>query len=128
MKFHPLPEIIQWSQIVILWICFKGWDKELVPATKDEVYKAVFLEEEIAIFYTITFVNHDDTILETLKVKKDDLPVFTKEDPTKAKTDTHTFKFIGWDKEITPATKDETYKAIFEETLIPIYYTVKFVN
>ena len=73
--------------------------------------------QQIEETYTIKFVNSDDTLLEEVKVKKGDKPAFSKANPTKA-SDAYSYTFNGWDKEITAASSDATYKATYTQTAI----------
>lgn len=67
--------------------------------------------------FTIKFVDSDDTLLEEVKVKKGDTPTFSKANPTKA-SDAYSYTFNGWDKAITAASADTTYKATYTQTAI----------
>ena len=67
--------------------------------------------------FTIKFVDSDDTLLEEVKVKKGDTPTFSKANPTKA-SDAYSYTFNGWDKAITAASSDTTYKATYTQTAI----------
>ena len=103
---------------------FKGWDKEIVPCYEDTIYTAIFDKEEI--FYTVTWLNEDDSILEVdEKVKKGTTPEYNGETPTKAEDD-YSYTFKGWDKEITPCYKNTTYKAVFDKE--EIFYKVTWKN
>ncbi len=100
---------------------FKGWSPEIVPATSDADYVATY-----ARLYLITFVNWDDTVLQSSEVAAGETPVYSGETPTKAATAQYSYTFKGWEPEIVPVTRKATYKAVFEETVNE--YTVTFVN
>ena len=79
--------------------------------TGDLTLTAYFAEEE----YTVTFVNYDDTVLQTITVGKNDTAVYTGETPVKPYTDLCVYTFDGWDQEITSITGDIIAKAKFVE-------------
>ena len=83
-------------------------------------------EQEQQVFYTISFVNYDDTVLQSGQVEKGHLPVYEGETPTKAGDTQYSYSFDGWDKEIVEATADATYKATFAENVNE--YLVKFLD
>jgi hypothetical protein len=69
--------------------------------------------------YTITWVNHDDTVLEVdIDVIENTLPSYDGAVPTKAQTTENLYIFAGWQPEVVVATEDTTYKATFNT--IPI--------
>lgn len=76
--------------------------------------------------YTITFLDDDQTELSVIKVKKGEMPVYDKEEPTKARTAQYTYTFSGWSPELVEATADATYTATYASTVNK--YTVKFMN
>ena len=47
-------------------------------------------------------------------------------DPAKAADETYTYKFAGWDKEVTSVKGNVDYKAVYESSYID--YTVRFLN
>lgn len=65
--------------------------------------------------FNITWTNYDGSVLKTSNVKKDELPVYDGETPTKPSTSEHAYVFNGWDPEIVPAVSDATYKATYQE-------------
>lgn len=71
-------------------------------------------EEDPDVRYTVTWKNYDGTTLEVDEnLERGVMPEFNGQDPTKPETDTETFEFIGWDKEIVPVTGNVTYTAKF---------------
>ena len=104
---------------------FKGWDKPLEKVTKDVTYTAVY--EETINKYTVTWVNWDNKELE----KDEDvlygaMPKYDGKEPTKAGNAQYSYKFTGWNPEISKVTGDVTYKAQFEA--VTNKYTVTWVN
>ncbi len=102
---------------------FAGWTPELAPVTEDVTYKATYAATPK---YTVTFVNEDGTVLQTVKVLEGDLPKYTGNVPTKAATAESTYVFAGWSPELAPATEDATYTATYSTT--ENRYKVTFVD
>lgn len=89
---------------------FVGWDKEITEAKENTTYKATWEKVKT---YEITF-DADGGVFEngkdktTINVEENTLPTIT--DPTKKG-----YIFQGWDKEITEAVENTTYKALWKE-------------
>ena len=75
--------------------------------------------------FIINFVDDDDSIIDSISVKEGEMPSIPN-DPVKDSDETYSYKFDGWDKEITVANKNETYKATYTSTFIS--YTVTFMD
>ena len=104
---------------------FKGWDKPLEKVTKDVTYTAVY--EETINKYTVTWVNWDNKELEKDEnVPYGATPKYDGEEPTKAGNAQYSYKFTGWNPEVSEVTGDITYTAQFEE--VTNKYTVTWVN
>ena len=67
--------------------------------------------------YEITFVNWDETELQKGMVAYGQTPEYTGEEPTKPATAQYTYKFAGWEPEITTVTGKQTYKATYSKTV-----------
>ena len=67
--------------------------------------------------HTITFVDHDGSVLLELTVEDGAIPEYTLANPEREATAQYSYEFAGWDKKIVPATADLTYKAIYNETI-----------
>jgi hypothetical protein len=76
--------------------------------------------------FTITFENYDGKILQNSKYKQGVLPAYRGVLPTKPADVQYSYAFNGWDKEITVATADTTYTAIYSNQLNQ--YNVTFKN
>ncbi|MDL2292665.1 BspA family leucine-rich repeat surface protein [Acholeplasma sp. OttesenSCG-928-E16] len=71
-------------------------------------------------YYTIKWINHDGTLLYYSYVLEDTMPSYEGNTPSKESTEYFNYEFIGWDKEIVAATKNETYQATYKEiSIIP---------
>ena len=103
---------------------FTGWSPELAPVTEDATYVAQFDAELNS--YTVTWENHDGTVLATEVFDYGSMPVYKGEAPTKAATPQYTYTFSGWSPELAPVTADATYVAQFDAELNS--YTVTWEN
>lgn len=98
---------VQWTYV------FKGWSPELVEATADATYKAVF--EQTLATYTITWLNWDGSTLEVdTKVPYGTTPEYNGETPSRTSTSVYTYTFIGWSPEVSQVTKNAVYRAQFK--------------
>ncbi len=103
---------------------FAGWEPVLTQVTGDATYKAKFTEEKNE--YTITFVNWDGTLLQSIDVEYGQLPVYNGETPTREGDAQYTYTFSGWTPAINPVMGDATYTATFDMTVNT--YTVTWKN
>lgn len=95
---------------------FKGWTPELVVATEDATYTATYTataKQQDTVYYTITFINWDETVLQKLQVEEGEKPVYTGETPTRPEDENYTYTFAKWSPKIVEAYKDATYMATF---------------
>ena len=74
--------------------------------------------------YTITWLQDDNSQIDTTTVKYGDTP--THADASKTETAQYTYTFTGWDPAISAVTGDATYKATYTSNLRS--YTVTFKN
>lgn len=63
--------------------------------------------------YTIKFVNHDGTVLQTDELEYGATPVYNGSTPTKVNTSNYSYTFTGWTPSIAKVTDDATYTATF---------------
>lgn len=102
---------------------FAGWDKNYFNITSDLIVTAIY-EPKFQEF-TVTFVNHDDTVIEKTTVLYGHSAIAPK-DPIYGPTVEHTFKFNGWDKEFNYITEDTIVKALY--TTNDNIYTIEYVT
>ena len=77
------------------------------PATYTATFVATTAE------YTVTFVNYDDTVLQTGNLPYGAMPEYTGETPAKPADDEGEYEFSYWTPEIDTVKKAITYKAVF---------------
>ena len=70
-------------------------------------------------YYTIRFLNWDDTELQNTLVLEGTMPSYTGSTPTKPADDDYTYSFNGWSPTIVAATADADYTAQFTATTKP---------
>lgn len=63
--------------------------------------------------YNVTWVDENDNILKTEKVKEGDVPTYQGDKPTKEGTDSTIYVFSGWMPKPAPINEDTTYKATY---------------
>ena len=76
--------------------------------------------------YTITFLNYDDTELQSGDVAYGELPQYVGDTPVRMEDDAYTYTFAGWTPEVVTVTDDATYKATFNATKNS--YTITWLN
>ena len=103
---------------------FVGWDKSIFEVTENVVYVATY--EEVTKKYTISFVNDDDTELQSSEYEYGAMPSYEGETPVKEATAQYTFEFEGWNKTIIPVSGDATYVATYSKTTNS--YEITFKN
>ena len=104
---------------------FAGWSPTVSTVTGDAVYMATFNPHEN--FYTVTWVNHDGTVLETDEnVAWDTMPVYNGDTPEKAGNAEHSYSFAGWSPTVSKVNGHAKYTATFAESVNT--YTVTWKN
>jgi len=76
--------------------------------------------------YTISFINYDNTPLQSTLVEYGTTPAYTGETPVKPNTDQYTYTFNGWDPAVADVTGIATYTAQFSSSVNQ--YTVTFYD
>ena len=67
------------------------------------------------VYYTVTFLNYDDSVLGTDTVKEGEEAHYSGETPTKEEDEDFTYEFIGWDQDLKSITSDVTTRATFKD-------------
>ena len=91
---------------------FSGWDQRLENITSDCVRIAQY--DETYIEYTVRFYN-DDELLYIDTVHYQETAYYRGLTPNKPSTATHSYTFIGWDKNITCISESLDVYALFSE-------------
>jgi hypothetical protein len=94
---------------------FSGWDYPETNIVKDMVLTAQFSQARNS--FSVTFVNDDNSVLDTVKVAKGGTAVYTKDVPTKAQDEQYTYTFAHWDYPLEGITEDCTRKAVYDHAL-----------
>ena len=93
---------------------FTGWKKEISSGMKQYTFTALFETRDVD-DVRIQWLNYDDTQLASASVVYGETPVYGGSTPERPGEGGSTFTFSGWDPEVVPALKDETYRAVFDE-------------
>ncbi|MCQ2070083.1 MAG: InlB B-repeat-containing protein, partial [archaeon] len=111
---------------------FSAWNGLGTTVTKDMVLTAVFVDDTETL-YTVTYLNHDGSIVHTDKVTYGQPSVYS-EKPTRASTAQYSFSFRGWSSDkatyipadLTRITEDVTVYAFYDGNVRS--YNVTFVD
>ena len=79
-----------------------------------------------SIFYTVKFVNDDDTVLQISELSEGETPQYTGVTPTKQATAEYTYTFAGWTPAISAVTGAQTYTATYNS--VKKQYEIIFQN
>lgn len=90
---------------------FDGWMEEPSPIFEDTTYTATFKKEIRK--YVVSFVNDDNTVLQTEELTYGEEPVYKGEEPIKENDAVGSYKFDKWTPEIVKVSGDATYKATY---------------
>ena len=66
------------------------------------------------IFYHVTFINDDNSLLFEVDVLEGESATYGGETPTKIEDDEFTYEFIGWDKDLSVINANLTIKAEYK--------------
>ena len=91
---------------------FSGWSPAIIAVTKDAVYTATFETAENS--YTVTWKNHDGTVLKTDTLKYGETPSYVGA-PIRESNEQYTYTFTGWSPEIKVVDGDVIYTAQYSE-------------
>lgn len=103
---------------------FIGWDTEVVAVFGDATYTAAY--KAVSTKITVKFVNYDGSLLSEAEYDKG-ATVIQPNTPTRTvDSKTYYYEFAGWDKDVTSATENVTYKATYERKYYE--YTIRFAD
>lgn len=116
---------------------FAGWTPDAAnPATSDATYTATFTEHDAYVEngpYTVTFENYDGTVLQTGTYGYGEEVAYVNQTATfkdaasgesytiayQPQRDDGSYKFSGWDREVSACAGNAVYTAQFEQVLMP---------
>ncbi len=123
-SYTGTPEKAETDEYIFI---FAGWDAEIVAVTGDATYNAKFTQIPAQQGYTVTYKNHDGTVLQTGLVVKGEEPEYKGAAPEKAGDVQYSYVFKGWIKTVVDEESGELlFTADFEQKVNQ--YTIKFVN
>ena len=107
---------------------FVGWEPALAPVTGNAAYRPVF---DSMVYhqlprYLVTFRNWNDSTLQADSLMFGQMPNYWGTEPTRDGGAYCEYRFRGWRPQLSPATGNATYTAVFD-TLVHTY-PVTFVN
>ncbi len=103
---------------------FKGWDSSLLPVTGPATYTATY--NATINQYTISFVNYNDSILQSEVLPYGSAVTYKGTTPIRESTVAYNYVFKSFDKAVKSVTGTETYKALYDSSLVT--YEVVFKN
>ena len=97
----------------------KSSDSSIIPIS-------ITSSKEADVYYIVTFLNYDDSVLGTDRVKEGEEAHYRGTTPTKPEDDEFKYEFEGWDKDLKSITSDMTtkaqYKYVAKENWSHIYW------
>ena len=66
------------------------------------------------VYYTVTFLNYDDALLQEVRVLEGDEAIYSGATPTREADDEFTYEFEGWDRDLKNIQSNVTTKAIYK--------------
>ncbi len=97
---------------------FSGWSPKIVDVTGNATYTATFKAEVNR--YTITFLNYDNSSLQSSEVAYGAMPEYKGATPTRDPDAEYTYAFSGWNSKIVAVTGAANYVATYSATAIPV--------
>ena len=95
---------------------FSNWTPAIAAVTKDVTYKAVYTATKNS--YAITFLNYDNSKLQSSLVAYGTLPEYTGATPIREASAAYTYTFSGWEPTVVEVTGVATYTAVFSQEAI----------
>ncbi len=89
---------------------------EVVAPTEDTYTESKYVRIEPVQASTITFINYDGTVLQSVQVPQGETPSYDGETPTKAADAQYSYTFAGWSPAISAVTGEATYTATYSAT------------
>ncbi len=102
---------------------FNSWFPTIALVDGEATYEAVF--DSTVRKFSVEFKN-GDVLLQSDSLAYGEVPNYTKANPTKKASASHTYNFIGWSKKITTVVENAVYTAVFDS--VPNTYKVTFLS
>ena len=111
---------------------FTGWNPSIVAANANTTYTAQYKATAKPVettYYTITWLNWDNSVLKTQTVAKGTVPSYSGT-PTRQADSNNSYIFTGWNPAVTTATKNAVYTAQYQAVAKPAAqtYTITWKN
>lgn len=104
---------------------FSTWSPSIItPITKNTTFTPVFTTSR---YYKIVFKNWDGTILQSSYVDEGDQIEYLGATPIGPVDEDYVYEFVGWDNELTTATKNTTFTATFKSNK-PTMFTLELTD
>lgn len=94
---------------------FSNWSKPYTNIIEDTIIVAQYTSQLKP--YEVKFLNYDDSLLDVSYVLHGDSAIYRGVTPTKPSTEGSTYKFTGWEGDLTYITSNRTFKAKFSESI-----------
>lgn len=94
---------------------FAGWTPEITSVTAAKTYTAIF--DSTLRAYKVTF-KVDGEVVQSKSVFYGSTPVYSGDEPSRAKSENYTYEFAGWTPKFAAVTGPQTYTAVFDSTKI----------
>ncbi len=99
---------------------FTGWDKPLENIQANTTFTAQYSKDDN--YYTVSFVNYDDSPLDSETVKYGEAAIYNGQTPTRISEDPSIeYTFSGWSADISKITSDLTVTALYETEKKEVY-------
>ena len=93
-----------------------GWTPDIVAVTGNATYTLDYLATVNE--YTVTFLNFDNTELQSSDVAYGEMPEYTGATPSRAASAQYTYTFTGWTPTLAAVTGKASYKAVFSQEAV----------
>ncbi|MDR2828877.1 MAG: InlB B-repeat-containing protein, partial [Acholeplasmatales bacterium] len=103
---------------------FSSWSPSIKEVTSDATYTAVFVLTIRS--YTVTFLDSDNSVLQTTSLYYGSIPSYNLQTPTKESTELYDYTFLSWNQALNPVSSDITYTPLFSSEIRN--YNITFVN
>ncbi len=106
---------------------YEPGQKLLIENRQDYIFAAVWedLKDDVN-FYDVRFLNYDGSLIKAYSVEENTDPIYDGATPTRESDAQFTYTFSGWDRPFSTVTEDQTYTAVYSNTVNT--YTVQWIH